>query len=49
MILALCGTKDDPQDAGLQQARLEKAGAIVTRSAAAAARAALHATGADDV
>ncbi|MGH2736849.1 MAG: FdrA family protein [Actinomycetota bacterium] len=48
VIVALCGTEDDPQDAGAQQARLEKAGAIVMRSAAAAARAALRATGVDD-
>jgi FdrA protein len=48
VVITLCGTEQDPQDAGAQWGRLEKAGAIVTRSAAQAARVALRAAGDDD-
>lgn len=48
VIVTVCGAQRDPQDAVAQWARLEKAGAIVTRSAAQAARVALRAAGADD-
>jgi len=42
VIVALCGTDADPQGYAAQRRRFEAAGAIVTRSAAQAARAALQ-------
>jgi FdrA protein len=42
VIVSLCGTDADPQGHAAQRRRLEAAGAIVTRSAAQAARAALR-------
>jgi FdrA protein len=48
VIAALCGTDRDPQDLVAQRARLEAVGAIVTRSVAQAARAALRSIGADE-
>jgi FdrA protein len=45
VVAALCGTERDPQGLDVQQARLEEAGAIVTRSVAQAARVALAAVG----
>jgi FdrA protein len=41
VIIALCGTAQDPQNLDLQAARLTDAGALVLRGAGAAARAAL--------
>ena len=43
MIVALCGAAGDPQDLAAQRARLEQAGATVTRSNAHAARLAVEA------
>jgi FdrA protein len=45
VIVSVCGTPRDPQDLKDQRARLLAAGAVVTRSAAGAARAALAACG----
>ncbi|MGH2655426.1 MAG: hypothetical protein ACRDIZ_01780 [Actinomycetota bacterium] len=47
VIVALCGTEGDPQGYEPQRRRLEAAGAIVTRSAARAARVALQAVAND--
>jgi FdrA protein len=49
VVVALCGTRNDPQDLAAQRARLEQAGAIVARSNAHAARLALAAVGASAV
>jgi FdrA protein len=46
VVVSLCGTDLDLQDAGDQRQRLEAAGATVTRSAASAARIAVAASGA---
>jgi FdrA protein len=46
VVVSLCGTGLDLQDAGDQRRRLEAAGATVTRSAAGAARIAVAASGA---
>jgi FdrA protein len=43
VIARVCGTDDDPQDARAQTAALERAGAIVAPSNAAAARLAVRA------
>ena len=43
VIARVCGTDDDPQDARAQTATLERAGAIVAPSNAAAARLAVRA------
>jgi FdrA protein len=43
IVARVCGTEDDPQDAGRQREILEAAGAIVAPSNAAAARLALRA------
>ncbi|MDQ6636544.1 MAG: acyl-CoA synthetase FdrA [Candidatus Dormibacteraeota bacterium] len=43
--ISLCGATDDPQGLEAQATQLRQAGAVVTRSAAAAARAALLAAG----
>jgi FdrA protein len=48
VIAALCGSERDPQGVVAQRARLEAAGAIVTRSVAQAARAALRSIGAEE-
>jgi FdrA protein len=48
VVVDLCGTPGDPQDASAQAARLGQAGALVTRSAAQAARTALRAAGITD-
>jgi FdrA protein len=45
VIVALCGAQDDPQGLDDQRARLEDAGAVVTRSNAHAARLAKEAAG----
>jgi FdrA protein len=45
VLVSVCGTPRDPQDLEDQRARLLRAGAAVTRSAAGAARAALAACG----
>jgi FdrA protein len=45
VIIDLCGTAGDPQGLDGQAARLQEAGAVITRSAAQAARLALQATG----
>jgi FdrA protein len=45
VLVALCGAKDDPQGLDDQRARLEEAGAVVTRSNAHAARLAKEAAG----
>jgi len=47
VVVSVCGTDLDPQDAAAQSARLTAAGAHVTRSAAAAARLALTLLGKD--
>lgn len=48
VVVDLCGTPGDPQDAEAQVARLGQAGALVTRSAAQTARTALRAAGIAD-
>ena len=45
VIVALCGADGDPQGLDAQRARLEAAGAVVTRSNAHAARLAKEAAG----
>jgi FdrA protein len=45
VVVDLCGTPADPQDVTAQAARLGEAGAMITRSAAQAARTALRAAG----
>jgi FdrA protein len=45
VIVSVCGTRRDPQGLEAQRARLLRAGAVVTRNAASAARAALAAGG----
>jgi FdrA protein len=48
VVVSVCGTEADPQDLGSQRARLEAAGAVVTRSVAGAARVAVAASGLED-
>lgn len=43
IVASLCGTQSDPQDLGRQRRLLAESGAVVTRSAAGAARAAIAA------
>jgi FdrA protein len=44
IVASVCGTRDDPQDLGRQRRLLAESGAVVTNSAAGAARVAIAAT-----